>query len=258
MDLATIIGLTLAWVNVIYSIAMGSNPLVFLDIPSILIVFGGTTGIVMARFNFSDLALFMKAIRYAFKTPKRNLTNIIQQFVKLSNISRREGLLALERQQIDDPFMKKGIDYCVDGTEAEKIQDILQKEIDYLGQRHETATKILDAISVSAPAMGMIGTLIGLVQMLSGMDDPKAIGPGMAVAIITTLYGALIANLATGPLKDKLDKLTGEEVLVMEIIKAGVMGIHSGENSRILSETLKAHLSPKERQLVEAASDAKA
>lgn len=248
MDLSTVFGVVLSAAFIIGAILVGQAPDIFINLPSGLIVIGGTFAVILIRFTFADLKNLGKVLGVAFKNPENDDPKLlINKFIELSNISRREGILALEKQQIDDMFMKKGINYCVDGAEAEKIEEILAKEIEYIETRHETCAKILDAMGTSAPAFGMIGTLIGLVQMLTSMDDPKSIGPAMAVAILTTLYGAIIANGFAIPLKDKLDLRTSQEILKKEIIKAGVLGIHHGENPRLLGETLESFISPRLR-----------
>ncbi len=245
MDIATLSGFGLALLLIIGSIAIGPGPLVFINVPSALVVIGGTIAVTILQFSFDDMKVLIKIIGVAFKKPTYDSPRVlIDKFIELSNISRREGILALEKQQVDDPFMKKGIDFCVDGAETEKIEEILSKEIDYFAERHDKGGKMLDGIKEYAPAFGMIGTLIGLVQMLSAMDDPKSIGPAMAVALLTTLYGAFMANVFAGPTKTKVEIRTQEELLNMEIIKAGVLGIHHGENPRLLGETLDSFLSP--------------
>jgi len=245
MEVATLLGTILAMAFILGAILTGASPLIFINIPSLLIVVGGTFSVLLMRFTFPDIKNLGKVIGNAFKKPSYSQPQeVIQKFIELSNISRREGILALEKQQIDDPFLQKGINYCVDGAEAEKIEEIMSKEIEYLEARHSGGAQILDATGDAAPAFGMVGTLIGLVQMLSAMDDPKSIGPAMAVALLTTLYGAIIANALAIPLKDKLDIKTADEVLTKEIIKSGVLGIHHGENPRLLGETLESFIKP--------------
>ncbi len=245
MDLATLIGLVVALALVVGSIVIGPSAIIFLNAPSALIVIGGSLGVLLARYNFDDFKKLIKGVKIAFKPQAfGSPQEVIQRFIDLSVISRREGVLALEKQQIEDPFMKKGIDYCVDGADKEKIEEVMTREIEYLEVRHEKIAGMLSSWEDAAPAFGMIGTLIGLVQMLSAMDDPKSIGPAMAVALLTTLYGSFIANVIAAPLKTKLELRTNEELLLKEIIKAGVLGLQHGENPRLLGETLESFISP--------------
>ncbi len=248
MDLATIVGLLIAWALVIGSILLGPNAMIFLNLPSALIVVGGCIAVLIVRFDFAEIKTLISVILKSIKKPViAKPRDIITKVVELSNISRREGILALEKQQIEDPFLQKGVNYCVDGAEADKIEEILAMEIEYIEDRHSMFSGMLASVADAGPAFGMIGTLVGLVQMLTAMDDPKSIGPAMAVALLTTLYGSLIANAFALPLKDKLDFRTKEELLVKQIIKSGVMGIHHGENPRMLEETLESFIAPNKR-----------
>ncbi len=200
------------------------------------------------RYDFEDIKNLFNAIFITLKSPKITPPQeLISQFIDLSLLARREGILALDKHSFSDSFMKKGINFCVDGAEADKINEILSKEIENIEIRHEKNEKMLDSLNTAGPAFGMIGTLIGLVQMLTAMDDPKTIGPAMAVAILTTLYGSLFSNLLCMPVRDKLNMRTKQELLNKEIIKEGVLGIHHGENPRILSEILETYIAPNMR-----------
>lgn len=249
MDKATLIGLVVAVFMVFGAIFIGPSPIIFISIQALLITGGGTLGVVIIQFTFDDLRNLINVLKVAFREPDfSDSRELIKKFKDLSNISRREGILALEKQQINNDFMKKGVNYCVDGAEAEKIEDIMTKEIESVEERHDQSAKMLDAVKEYAPAFGMIGTLIGLVQMLNNMDDPKAIGPAMAVALLTTLYGAFIANAIAGPLKGKLELRTSQEINMRQIVKFGVLALHHGENPRLLGETLETFLPPSERE----------
>jgi chemotaxis protein MotA len=172
---------------------------------------------------------------------------IIQELVSLSHIARKEGLLKLEKQPVDDPFLKKAIMYCVDGHEPEFIQEVLDKEIELTIERHGQGRGIFTAVGDAAPAFGMIGTLIGLVGMLGNMKDPNSIGPAMAVALLTTLYGAIMANLVALPIADKLKRRSQEEELNKRLVVEGVLGLQKGLNPRVLEELLSTFLPPKKR-----------
>jgi chemotaxis protein MotA len=243
MDIATLSGFGLALLLIIGSIAIGPGPLVFINVPSALVVIGGTIAVTILQFSFDDMKVLIKIVGVAFKKPAYDSPRVlIDKFIELSNISRREGILALEKQQVDDPFMKKGIDFCVDGAETEKIEEILSKEIDYFAERHDKGGKMLDGIKEYAPAFGMIGTLIGLVQMLNNLNDPSAIGPGMAVALITTLYGAILANVLAGPVAKKLKIFKNKDMRNKEIIYTGIEFVAKGENPKVIEQILRSYL----------------
>jgi chemotaxis protein MotA len=178
---------------------------------------------------------------------------VITDLVRFAEIARREGILALENHVDDmrDPFIVRGVKMAVDGTDPELIQQIMETELEALMDRHAQGKQLLDTIGKYAPAFGMIGTLLGLIFMLGNMDDPSKIGPGMAVALITTLYGALISNMVTGPVADRLAARDAEEVLVKSIIAAGVMAIQSGDNPRVVESKLLTYLAPAQRAAFE-------
>jgi chemotaxis protein MotA len=254
MDINTLLGLILGTFFIVLSILLNAeggispeNLILFYNVPSLLIVFGGTLSSLFIRYTIKDTFGVFKIVKHTLFFNIPSSTEIIKEFVQLAQIARKDGLLALERVTIEDPFMSKGINYCVDGAETEQIKGILMKEIQYMKARHESGMNVLKAIEVSAPAFGMIGTLIGLVNMLANMDDPKSIGPAMAVAILTTLYGAVIANLFAIPLKDKLEDHSGEEFDLKLLMIEGILGINRGENPRMLEEALYSFVSPSDR-----------
>lgn len=253
MDINTLLGLLIGTFFILLSIMLGEsginpgNLILFYNVPSILIVFGGTLATLFIRYTIKDTFGVFKILKHTFFFSVPSSTEIIKEFVQLAQIARKDGLLALERVTIEDPFMSKGINYCVDGAETEQIKGILMKEVQYMKARHEAGMNLLKAIEVSAPAFGMIGTLIGLVNMLANMSDPKSIGPAMAIAILTTLYGAVIANLFAIPLKDKLEDHSGEEFDLKLLMIEGILGINRGENPRMLEEALYSFVSPAER-----------
>jgi chemotaxis protein MotA len=253
MDLATIIGIVLSFGLVVSAMMLGSSIFIFVDVPSMLIVFGGTIGATLVNYPltqvFGVIGVFKKTIFSQLETPGE----IITRFMDYANRARREGILSLEPllKEIDDEYMKKGLQLTVDGLEPQAIQDILETEISYLEQRHQHGAEILGAMGSYAPALGMIGTVIGLVQMLQSMSDPSSIGPAMAVALITTFYGAVLANLVFLPMAGKLKTRSKEELLLRELILEGILSISKGENPRIIVEKLNSYLPPKIRKVTD-------
>lgn len=248
MDIATIIGMIAGSILLLIAVLLGGEMGLFVNIPSILIVIGGTVATLFIRYEIPDVFMTLKVSKKCFTHKLQSQQEVITQFIQLSQISRKEGLLALERVQFEDPFLAKGINYCVDGAETRQIEAILLKDIQYTRARHEFGEGLWRAVNTSAPAFGMIGTLIGLVNMLANMDDPKAIGPAMAVAILTTLYGAVISNLFALPMADKLAYRSGQEMDLKLLMLEGILGLKRGENPRMLEETLHTFLSPSDRE----------
>ena len=257
MDIGTVIGLVIAVVAVLSAVILGGgNPASLIDIPSICVVFGGTLGTIILGFPLAKaLKLHSVVLKSVFGAPP-NVEQTIKDLVKYAEIARREGILSLESMIDDmkDPFIVRGVKMAVDGTDPELIRTILETELEALMDRHSDGKKMLDTIGRYAPAFGMIGTLMGLIFMLSNMDDPSAIGPGMAVALITTLYGALIANLFANPVGDKLAAKDAEEVLGKTIVIAGVMAIQSGDNPRVVETKLMTYLPPAMREKMQQAA----
>lgn len=247
MDLATVIGLVLGTALILVAILLGGSLLLFINIPSVMIVGGGTLATVMIRFGMNDVINAFKVVMNTFFTKLSNPQEVIQEIVNLANIARKNGLIVLEQQPIEDPFLKKAIMYCVDGHEAEFIEEVLKKEVSLTVERHEVGRKTFGSMGDASPAFGMIGTLVGLVQMLANMDDPASIGPAMAVCLLTTLYGAIMANLVFLPLADKLALRSQEEERNRKLIIEGVLGILKGLNPRVMEEFLQTFLPPKDR-----------
>lgn len=251
MDLATIVGFVATFVLIF--LAMG-DPGPFIDMPSVYIVIGGTLTAVLARSSFPE---FIGAIGVALKTVKYKVDapeTLIEKLVELGTIARKDGMIALEGQDISNKFMANGIRMLVDGSEPAMIRGTLEREMGMIKQRNSEGMAFIASAQEIAPAMGMIGTLVGLVLMLGNMSDPKAIGPAMAVALLTTLYGAVIANVICIPLNQKLGKLDLAESLNHELIIEGVMFIQSGGNPRMLPDLLMPFVSPKARAKLEAAA----
>jgi len=250
MDIATIVGLVLGTILVIGAILMGGDIGSYLNAPSVLIVIGGATAATMTSF---PLARFLKIPKVALKTmfgDALDPAGTIKQLVELAETARRDGILALENviEEVKDEFLVSGIQMAVDGTDPEVIETVMETELSNLMERHDSGKGLLDAFGRYAPAFGMIGTLIGLVAMLSNMDDPSKIGAGMAAALLTTLYGACAANMVFLPMADKLAQRSTEEVLVRTIVIQGVMAIQSGDNPRNVESKLRSFLPPDARK----------
>jgi chemotaxis protein MotA len=247
MDIATIIGFVAVFGLIISALG---DPAPFIDPPSILIVVGGTAATVLARSTFPE---YIGAIKVAMKTVKYKVDkpeDLIEQLVNLGTIARKDGMIALEGQDIPNEFMAKGIRMLVDGTEG----SLIKSEQEMLSNRNSSGIAFFDSVKEIAPAMGMIGTLVGLVIMLGNMSDPKSIGPAFAVALLTTMYGAIIANIICIPIIQKLQKLEAAESLNHDLILQGVMFIQGGGNPRMLTDLLISFVDPKERSKLEAAA----
>ncbi len=250
MDLATILGIVSAFGLVIIAIVMGGGIGLFINIPSLMIVVGGTLGATMINYPLKDVLRAVSIVKNAFFASNSAPEDIVKQFVDFGGKARREGILALESdvKNINDEFLGKGLQLSVDGLEPQAIENIMDTEVDYLRERHSLGAQIFSTMGTFAPALGMIGTLIGLVQMLQSMDDPNSIGPAMAVALLTTFYGSVMANLVYMPLAGKLRTRSKEETLVKEMIIQGVISLTKGENPRILEQKMLAFMPPKERK----------
>jgi chemotaxis protein MotA len=253
VDLATLIGLVGAFLTIGVAIALGGAPEAFVNTPSLIIVCVGTLLVVLMKFSLGQfLGATKVAIKaFMFKVPAPQ--NLIDKAVELANEARTSGLLALEDAEVPDPFFKKSINLLVDGHDPEVVRAILQKDMNLTLSRHQDGQSIFKAIGDVAPAMGMIGTLIGLVQMLSVMDDPKQIGPAMAVALLTTLYGAVIANMVALPIAHKLELRSGEEKLAKSLIIDAVLAIQDGQNPRVIKDVLKSYV-PESKRIDEQAA----
>lgn len=247
MDLATLIGLLTAWGLIIATIALGSGAMVFVNIPSLMIVLGGTIAVVMMRFTLSQFIGSIKTAMKAFMYKAEGPEELITVVVELAGVARKEGLLALEGQEINNPVLAKGVNMLVDGHEPAVVRKALTTEMNETVGRHRIGQALFKAMGDAGPAMGMIGTLVGLVQMLSNMSDPKSIGPAMAVALLTTLYGAMLANMFALPVSDKLSLRSTEEQMNKVIIIESVLGIQDGQNPKVLEELLKNFL-PKSKR----------
>ncbi|MHC4904927.1 MAG: motility protein A [Planctomycetota bacterium] len=254
MDIATIIGLFVGMVIIAGTILVGGGAMAFIHIPSMCIVLGGTLCSVLIHFSMGQFLTIFKIIKKTFQVKLPSSSEIIQQMVNFATVSRRDGALALEEQmrQVSYGFINKGLQLLVDGQDEDSIREILSLEVQYLQERHSTGKKILDFMGASAPAFGMIGTLIGLVQMLQNLTSPDQIGAGMAVALLTTFYGACMANLVFIPLAGKLSVYSKTERLAMEMTIEGICTISQGESPSMVRERIQSFISPVHREEVKA------
>jgi chemotaxis protein MotA len=249
MDLATVIGLVLVLALLISAMAMGVGIGPYIDIPSVLIVVGGSMGALMIAFKMEQMKNFVKIFMVAIKPTIDNKSEIIQRLVSYATQARRDGILALEAvaNVEDNKFLKKGLSMAVDGNEPDTIRALLEIEMEQTNERHKGNAAIFSTWSGIAGAMGMIGTLIGLVAMLLNMADPSAIGPSMAVALLTTMYGAMIGNIFGGPIANILNIRNTDEDVTKQMILEGIMSIQAGDNPRTLEAKLLSYLPPTER-----------
>lgn len=252
MDIASILGLVICFAMFLVGVAtsgglqsIGS----YWDLPSVFITFGGSFAAVLASNSMQSFISGLKSFALVLKVPQNNTTEMIQNIIELSNVARKEGLLSLEEAagDLEDPFLKKGILLIVDGTDPELVRAIMETELVSMDSRHKARIGFWENVGAMGPAWGMIGTLVGLVNMLNNMQDANAIGPNMAVALITTLYGSLLANWICAPVANKLKSHNEMEMMQKEIMIEGLLSIQAGENPRVIEEKLKSFISPAER-----------
>lgn len=253
MDIATLVGIVGAVAALVIAMVLGGDIMLFVDIQSVFIVFGGTLFVTLSNFTLAQFLgagkVAVKAFMFKIETPQE----LIDKAVELADSARKGGFLALEEAEVSNSFFRKGIDMLVDGHDADVVRTTLQKDITMTTERHEEGARIFKIMGDVAPAMGMMGTLIGLVAMLSNMDDPKAIGPAMAVALLTTLYGAFIANVFCIPIANKLSLRMEQEKLNRSLILDAILGIQDGQNPRVIEGILRNYLSESKRIDPEAA-----
>lgn len=253
MDIASILGILLGLVLLIYGIAdnAGLNNLVayYVNVPSAIITFGGALTSTLTCYTLAEFLSGLKSIGLIFKMPISNTSEMIRKIIDLSNVARKEGLLSLEEAagDLEEPFLKKGILLIVDGTDPDLVRAIMETELVSIEGRHKNVIGFWETLATLGPAWGMIGTLVGLVNMLYNMEDPGSIGPAMAVALITTLYGSLLANWLASPTANKLKAQNDAELMQKEIMIEGLLSIQAGENPRVIEEKLKSFLAPKDR-----------
>ena len=249
MDLGTVIGLVLILALLFGAMAMGVGIGAYIDIPSVLIVIGGSIGALLISFRMEQMKNFTKIFMVAIKPTLEDKPALINKLVEYATQARRDGILSLESaaNTEENEFLKKGLSMAVDGNEPDTIRELLEIEMEQTATRHKGNAEIFSQWAGLAGAMGMIGTLIGLVAMLLNMADPSAIGPSMAVALLTTMYGAMIGNIFGAPIANILNIRNDEETLVKELILEGIMSIQAGDNPRTLEGKLLSFLPPNER-----------
>jgi chemotaxis protein MotA len=250
MDIATVLGVISAFGLVFLAIFMGGGIQLFINLQALMIVVGGTLGATMINYPLNEVFGVFSVVKKALFTKNIVSNDLIKIFMNFAHKSRKEGILALESElkQVKDDFLIKGVQLSIDGLEPNEIRDILDTELDFIKNRHQLGAEIFTTMGSFAPALGMIGTLIGLVQMLQSMEDPSTIGPAMAVALLTTFYGSIMANIICMPIAGKLRTRSREEALTKEITIQGIMSLSSGDNPRILEQKLQAFIPPNERR----------
>jgi len=255
MDIASLGGLLLGLVMIIYGVidSAGLDRLIpeYWNFPSAVITFGGAFTATLTSVSLQDYIAGLKSFALIFKAPALNTTEMIRKIIDLSNVARKEGLLSLEEAaaDMDEAFLKKGILLIVDGTDPELVRAIMETELISIEGRHKGCIGFWDTLGSMGPAWGMIGTLVGLVHMLYQMDDVTTLGPAMAVALITTLYGSILANFICIPVSNKLKADNAAEMMMKEVMIEGLLSIQAGENPRVIEEKLKSFLAPKDREI---------
>lgn len=256
MDLATLIGLVLGMASIAFSIIAGAGMegfMSFVDPPSIIIVVGGTIAAVLISYPLNQFLSIFSTAKKAFMNNSASSSDLIAHFLEMNKVARAEGLLALERytETESDEFLKKAVQMAVDGITPDTIRATLTNEIDCLRLRHAQSQGIFETLAAQAPSWGMIGTLIGLVLLLGNLEDPSTIGPSMAVAILTTLYGSIIANFFCNPIAKKLEIRSAEESARRELIVEGVIALAQSAPSMVMEQTLKSFLSNSQKKEIE-------
>jgi chemotaxis protein MotA len=249
VDITTLIGIAVAFGLVIISILMGGDGSWFINYPSVMIVLGGTMGATLLSYPLSEVLGVFKVAKNVFLHRSQIAGDFIPLISGFAKKARQEGILSFDSllKDIKDPFLARGIQMAIDGMESSSIEDVMSIEIQYLEERHRLGSEIFTTMGTFAPAVGMLGTIIGLVQMLMQMEDPSQIGAPMAVALLTTFYGTMLANLLFLPVAGKLKTRSKQEVLVKQMILEGVIAIQSGDNHRVVEQKLKAFITPKAR-----------
>ena len=249
MDLGTVIGIVLIMALLMGAMSMGVGVGAYIDIPSVLIVVGGSIGALMISFKPAQMKNFTKVFMIAIKPPQEDVDELIKKLVDFATKARKDGILALESEVNSEPneFLKKGLSMAIDGSEPDTIRELLEIDLEQTSSRHKINASIFNNWAGLAGAMGMVGTLIGLVAMLLNMADPSAIGPSMAVALLTTMYGAIIGNVFGTPIYNILSIRNDDETVLKEMILSGIMSIQSGDAPRVLEAKLLSYLAPDDR-----------
>ena len=250
MDLATLIGILFGAACILWGMYDGGDPSRFFSISSIAVTFGGGVASTILAFTLEDIRNVFRALPKLIRRKNQSPYHIIQMLVEMSQKARREGLLALEsnQEQIEDSYLRKALELVVDGVEPEIIRDSMQLELDNMGIRHGKGIAFFKTLAAEFPAWGMIGTMLGLINLLRSLDDPSKIGSAMSLALVTTFYGSVLSNWICVPIATKLQELSTEEIRIKEMIIEGVLSIQSGENPRIMEHRLKTFLSPEQRE----------
>ncbi len=254
MDIATLVGVILVMAVLAFQLLLGGSIGIFINIPSLIGTIGGTFAALFINFSLPQVMGAMKVVQTNFKDPSRDISEMIKNLVTYAEKARKEGMLALEEmaEKEEDDFLRKGLRLAVDGTDPGVLSRILEIDIEQIETRHKQGQEIFEQMGAYGPAFGMIGTLIGLVQMLAGLEDPSTIGAGMAVALLTTFYGAVLANTFALPQAGKLKVRSGQEINLKWMMVEGIMAIQSGDSPRIVEEKLKSYVTPQARALMEA------
>lgn len=249
MDLATLVGILGALALIVVSMLLSGELGMFVNIPSVVIVVGGSIFAVMAKYGLGQFLGAAKVAGKSFKYKLPDVYELIEEIVGLADEARKGGLLSLEGKEVSSDFLQRGIQLLVDGHDPDVVKAMLTKDKKQAVERHNVGSSIFMALADMAPAMGMIGTLIGLVAMLANMDDPKAIGPAMAVALLTTLYGAIIANAICAPIGDKLKLRAAEEAMTKGLVIDALLAIQAGQNPRVIDSMLRTYLPEAKREV---------
>ncbi|WP_152205840.1 MotA/TolQ/ExbB proton channel family protein [Marinobacter changyiensis] len=248
MDILTLVGLLAGIVIVVLAMLANASLLTFLNLPGLAIVIGGTFAVTLIKFRLPTvMGAFRLALTTAFTDRMERPATLIQEVSQLARLVRKEGILGLESHETGNEFLRKAINLCVDGHPPELIDEVLSQDIQQTMERYDVAERVFRGIGESAPAIGMLGTLVGLVQMLNTLDNPAAIGPAMAIALLTTLYGAFIAQLIALPLADKLQLKAEDEQRNRLLVATSIQNIMQGQNPRVMTELLSAFINPDQR-----------
>ncbi|MFW6191383.1 MAG: MotA/TolQ/ExbB proton channel family protein [Thiohalospira sp.] len=248
MDKATFIGFLLGITTVVGAIVLGGESAQFLYPPALLIVFGGTLAGTLIKFSLAQVGNSLKVAFMAFRLPAEHPRELIERSKEVATVARKNGLLALEDEEAPNDFYRKGLQMLVDGMDPETVQRALREELDHAWERHEIGQRVFRSIGEQAPAFGMIGTLVGLVQMLGNLENPEAVGPGMAVALLTTLYGAVFAQLVAIPIADNLEQRAETEYTNHSLIMEAIGLVQQGANTHLMDELLGAYLPGRDRR----------
>ena len=260
MELTTVLGIVIGFICICVTILLNGDLMGFVHMPSIFIVFGGTIAATVVAYPGKMLKNAIAVFKKAFRKKQIDLNDEIDLIIRIANIARREGLLALEDalDDVDNDYLKKGIMLIVDGADTELIKNVMQTDMHFAQERHSQGQAIVNSMAVYAPAFGMVGTLIGLINMLANLDSPDALGPGMSTALITTFYGTLLANLVFSPIAKKLKVQSDVEMLQKELLMEGLLSIQDGENPRIIKDKLTSFIAQSEVRSEEATAAAAA